>query len=137
LNYFTLSETLIYFFEKNCLIYLTNNRTPFEKEPREIIKKRREFLNNPDNSGCNFDNLINITILFCLGFIKAYWYTILKLHDKAGFKTKDIIVNFINWDNDLKIVKMITIYKYKIIYNFNNNQIDVFLKNEVQMININ
>ena len=32
---------------------------------------------------------------------------------------------------------MITIYKYKIIYNFNNNQIDVFLKNEVQMININ
>ena len=72
MNYFTLSETLIYFFEKNCLIYLTNNRTPFEKESREIIKKRREFLNNPDNSGCNFDNLINITILFCLGFIKAY-----------------------------------------------------------------
>ena len=32
---------------------------------------------------------------------------------------------------------MITIYKYKIIYNFNNNQIDVFLKNEVQMINKN
>jgi hypothetical protein len=81
--------------------------------------------------------MINIAILFCLGFIKAYWYTILKFHDKAGFKTKDIIVNFINWDNDLKIVKMITIYKYKIIYNFNNNQIDVFLKNEVQMININ
>ena len=128
LNYFTLSETLIYFFEKNALIYLSNNKKSFEKEPSEIFKKCREFLNNPDNSGSNYGKIINITILFCLGFIKAYCYTFIKLHDQTGFKQKDIIENFINGDEDMKIVKMIKLYIYKIIYNFNNKQIDVFLK---------
>ena len=128
LNYFTLSETLIYFFEKNALIYLSNNKKSFEKEPSEIFKKCREFLNNPDNSGSNYGKMINITILFCLGFIKAYCYTFIKLHDQTGFKPKDIIENFINGDEDMKIVKMIKLYIYKIIYNFNNKQIDVFLK---------
>ena len=128
MNYFTLSETLIYFFEKNSLIYLTNNKKSFEKEPSEIFKKCKEFLNNPENSGSNYGKLIYITILFCLGFIKAYCYTFIKLHDITGFDSKDIIKNFINGDEDMKIVKMIKLYIYKIIYNFNNKQIDVFLK---------
>ena len=123
-NYFALSETLLYLFEKNSLIYLKSNKKSLDKEPMEIFKDCNKFLENKDKSEKYYDKLKNIAKLFCLGFIKAFCYTFIKRHEKSGFEPKAIIDKINKYDK----MNMIKLYIYKIIYNLNNKQIDIFLK---------
>ena len=50
------------------------------------------------------------------------------MHDKPKFDPKEIIKEI----NDCDKTKMIKLYIYKIIFNQNNKQIDIFLKNEIK-----
>ena len=120
-NYFALSETLLYLFEKNSLIYLKTNKKSLDKEPMEIFKDCNKFLENKDKSEKYYDKLKNIAKLFCLGFIKAFCYTFIKRHEKSGFEPKAIIDKINKYDK----MNMIKLYIYKIIYNLNNKQIDI------------
>ena len=130
-NYFALSETLLYFFEKNSIIYLNNalysEKEPIllEKEPLDIFKDCIKYLNeNLKNPEKIKEKIKYITKLFCLGYIKTYCSTFIKMFDEPEpkFKEPEKIIQFIN-DNKLK--KMIKLYIYKIL--FNQNQIEVFL----------
>ena len=127
-NYFALSEALIYFFEKNSLIYLQDilKTKTLEDEPvveifKDSIKYLKKLLKNPKEL---FGKKINITKLFCLGYIKVYCFTFIKMHEKTNFKPDNIIEKIINKYDDYNMVKL---YIYKIIYNQNNREIDVFI----------
>jgi len=124
---FILSETLLYFFEKNSLIYLKANEN-IEDEPLEILKKCVEFLYyyifKKEKVALK---LKEICKLFCLGYIKTYIYTFInKFNDDKWKKSKNII-KVINGDNS--IYKMIRIYIFKILYN--NYKIDAFNKESI------
>ena len=77
-NYFALSETLIYFYEKNSLIYmLKTSLSSLEQEPLEILKDCNKYLDDLEkHSKKYYDKLIYITQLFCLSYIKSYWVPI-------------------------------------------------------------
>ena len=127
-NYFELSETLIYFFEKNSLIYLQKilNKETLEGEPKNIFKDSIKYLNtllkNPKEKSL-IGKLVNITKLFCFGYIKAFCFTFIKMNEKGKIKP-DNIIEIIN-SHDIK--NMIKLYIYKIIYNLNDRKIDVFM----------
>ena len=133
-NYFALSETLLYFFEKNSIIYLHNAlydvKEPIllENEPLDIFKECSyyldDFINNPEKCKENNNNIKYITQLYCLGYIKIYCFTFIKIFDEPVLKCKEPekIIDFIN-ENGLK--NIIKLYIYKIL--FNQNKIDVFL----------
>ena len=130
-HYFTLSETLLYFFEKNSLIYLKDNAKLLEKEPTDIFKECFKYLNDVFEPEDKFyGKLIHITKIFCLAYIKAFCYIFVKMHDKSEFQPKTIIEVFDKYDK-YNIVKMIKLYIYKIIYNQNDKQIDTFLKHDI------
>ena len=137
-NYFALSETLLYFFEKNSFIYLNNAlydlKEPIllENEPYEIFKDcinyLQKFINNQQNNEEKKD-IKNIAKLFCLGYIKVYCFTFIKMFDEPDpkFKETEKIIEIINKNQ----IKMIKLYIYKIL--FNQNKIDVFLNpNSIQ-----
>ena len=129
---FALSESLLYFFEKNSIIYLNNAlydlKEPIllEKEPLVIFKYCSNFLDNfiVKKNKLNKSEDKYIIQLYCLGYIKAYCYTFIKMFDEPEpkFKKPEIIIDSIN-ENKLK--SMIKLYIYKIL--FNQNKIDVFL----------
>ncbi len=68
--------------------------------------------------------------LFCLGYIKSYCYTFIKLIDICSTKLKDSskIIDEINKSDDIR--KSITLYIYKIIYYKNKKNIFLFLNSE-------
>jgi len=133
-NYLALTETLLYFFEKNSFIYLKNvlydEKEPLllEKEPMEVLKDCYKFLqdlideNKKDEIGKNNKY---ITKLFCLGYIKTFCYIFIKVFDddKAKFNDAEKIIDTIN--KKKSTCKMIKLYIYKILYN--RYQIDAFL----------
>ena len=132
-NYFALSETLLYFLEKNSIIYLNNalydTKEPklLEEEPLEIFKECSKFLHDFEKNQNKIEEKYNIKYiikLYCLGYIKTFCFTFIKMFDEQEPKCKnpDNIINAINED---KLSKMIKLYIYKILYN--QNQIDVFL----------
>ena len=142
-NYFTLSETLLYFYEKNSLIYLNDylkentkekeklKEKKLEEEPTDIFKDCYKYLNDDFEKKEKYKGkLIHITKIFCLAYIRAFCYIFVKMHNMPGFKPKNII-EVIN-NHDYNILKMIKLYIYKIIYNQNNKQIDVFLKDNIK-----
>lgn len=127
-NYFVLSETLIYFFEKNSSIYLQDilKTKTLEDEPvvdifKDSIKYLKKLLKNPKEL---FGKLINITKLFCLSYIKVYCYIFIKMHENTNFRPDNIIEKIIN---NYDVNDMVKLYIYKIIYNQNNRKIDVFI----------
>ena len=129
--YLALSETLIYFFERNSLIYLQDflEVETFVKEKKEhikIFKECNEFLYKLHNNLIN-EGLTYITELFCLGYIKSFCYAFIKMHDKKNFKP-DNIIEIIKESDKINMVKL---YIYKIIYNKNNRQMSVFLNSEI------
>ena len=133
--YLALSETMLYFFEKNSLIYFNfvlnkkKNKQSLFDEPLTIFLDCSDFLNDFKIDVDKFyGKNANITKLFCLGYIRAYCYTFIKMHDKPKFDPKDIIKEI----NDCDKIKMIKLYLYKIIFNLNNKQIDIFLKDEIK-----
>ena len=127
--YLALSETLIYFFEKNSLNYLKYflKKNSLKAEPLTIFKGCAEFLNKLKKDASKFhDKCVNITKLFCLAYIKAFCYTFIKLHEDSKFNPEEIIKEI----NECDKIKMVKLYIYKIIYNQNNKQIDILLKND-------
>ena len=144
--YLALSETVIYFFERNSLIYLKDfyDINKFVDEGKEkgkdegkdeenknrghlkIFKDCNKFLsklhNNSINEGCRF-----ITQLFCIAYIKSFCYTFIKLHSKKQFNPTNVI-NIINESDKINMVKL---YIYKLIYNKYNKQINVFTNKEI------
>ena len=128
---FVLKETLLYLFEKNSLIYLKPilNNQNIDGEPLEILKDCFEFLNNyilkPEKED---SKLKEICKLFCLGYIKTYCYTFIKMLSakKPNCKEPLKIIEIINGKEPIS--KMIRIYIYKILYN--NYKIDAFINEE-------
>jgi len=131
--YLSLSETLIYFFEKNSLIYLKyilkNKKESLETEPLTIFEDCNKFLFDFKKDASKFHNKnANITKLFCLGYIKSYCYTFIKMHDDPEFKPDNIIKKINKCDK----IKMVKLYIYKIIFNHNNKQINIFFNDDTQ-----
>ena len=126
--YLALSEAMIYFFERNSLIYLKDfsDVETFVEEKKGghlvVFKECNEFLSKNNNEGLTY-----ITELFCIGYIKSFCYTFIKMHNKKKFNPENII-KIINESDKMKMVKL---YIYKIIYNKNNRQINVFLNSEI------
>jgi len=126
-NYLALSETLIYFFEKNSLIYLKNKS--LEEEPLDIFKDCNEFLFKLKKNPCGYCfKSANITKLFCIGYIKSYCFIFIKMHDQSKFKPEKIIEQ-INKSDKIKMVKL---YIYKIIYNQYKKQINIFFNDNIK-----
>ena len=129
--YLALSEAMIYLFERNSLIYLkkfSDVKTFIKESEKEghlmIFKECNKFLDkyNHINEGLTY-----ITKLFYIGYIKSFCYTFIKMHDKNKFNPKNVI-KIINKSDKINMVKL---YIYKIIYNKNNKQINVFLNSEI------
>ena len=129
--YLALSETLIYFFERNSIMYLQDflDVEIFSKEKKEhikIFKECNEFLYKLHNN-IIYEGLTYITELFCLGYIKSFCYMFIKMHDKKNFNPENIIKIIKESDK----INMVKLYIYKIIYNKNNKQMSIFLNSEI------
>ena len=131
--YLQLSESLIYFFEKNSLVYLKQSSDlKDDKDDKDdtglkvltVFKESNHFL-------CEFNSISEgnayITKLFCISYIKSYCYLFIKMHDKKEFNPDDIIKSIIKYDKS----NMVKLYLYKIIFNKNKRQINVFLDNTI------
>ena len=68
--------------------------------------------------------------LFCIGYIRVYCYTFIKLKDPLS------IVNLLEKLKENKMNGIIKLYLYKIINNQNQKQLDVFLNKNIKK-NIN
>ena len=131
-NHFALSETLLYFFEKKSIIYLNNAlynlKEPIflENEPLDIFKDCSEFLGNLIKNRKN-NSIKYIPQLYCLGYIKVFCFTFIKMFDEyePKFKEPEKIIEVINKNIIKKVIKL---YIYKIL--FNQNKIDVFFKSK-------
>ena len=140
-NYFALTETLLYFFEKNSFIYLNKILKDFwkinnkkenitlddEKEPLNVFKKCIINLDEYNDKNSNENKNKNISKLFCIGFIKTYCYMFINFiekneNDKLKNPTK--IIKEINKSKTAS--KIITLYIYKIIYNINHKDAYLF-----------
>ena len=133
--YLSLSETIIYFFEKNSLNYLyfvlnkKKNKQTLEDDPLLIFLDCNDFLYDFKIDTDKFYNkCANITKLFCLGYIKSFCYMFIKRHDKPKFDPEEIIKE-INLCDKIKMVKL---YIFKIIFNQNNKQFDILLQNTIR-----
>ena len=140
---FVLGESLLYFFEKCSSIYLkiilgskdeNDKIIRLEDEPLNVLKKSIQLLYfyifKPDQLN---GTLKELGKLFCLGYIKTYCNTFIKMFDESKPKCKEpnkIIDIFNGKDSKYKdsIYKMIRLYLYKVLYN--NYKIDVFINKE-------
>ena len=95
-----------------------------DEKPFGIFKECIQFLTKFKKNALKFrGKSVHITKLFCIGYIKLYCHTFIKMHDKPKFSPEKII----NQINKCKELKMVEIYIYKIKYNQNKKQINVFL----------
>ena len=124
--YLALSDTLLYFFEKNSLMYLKDEDEDKEDPKLKIFKKCNKFLDELQKDKIA-SGLTYITKLFCIGYIKSFCYTFIKNHDKKKFNPEDII-KVINKSDEINMIKL---YIYKIIFNKYNKQINVFLNSNI------
>ena len=135
-NYFALTETLLYFFEKKSLNYFKNifrsskeekESTLLEKEPMDIFKECINYLQDLiDEKKKKYDkNNKYVTKFFCLGYVRIFCQIFIKMFDSddAKFKEPDKIIEFLNEKKTIN--KMIRLYIYKILYN--KYQINAFL----------
>ena len=142
--YLSLSETIIYFFEKNSLTYfeyiLKEEEQSLSEEPLEIFEECNIFLSELQKSAIKFhEKCYRITKLFCIGYIKSFCYTFIKMHDKTDFVPENIInkINELgsqeNESDEIKNeIKMVKLYIYKIIYNLCNKQMHIFLNDNTK-----
>ena len=137
-NYLTLTETLLYFFEKNSFIYLNKILNEYivtkdkkkekekytldeENEPLKVFKNCIKNLDEYNDKNKNKNKNKNITKLFCIGFIKAFCYTFINFinkDEKDKIKDPKKIIKEINSSKTAS--KIITLYIYKVIYNIND-----------------
>ena len=123
---FALTNTLLYFFEKNSLIYLKDQS--LEGEPLDVFEECNKFLSdlNENNIELHGKN-IHITKLFCIGYIKSYCFIFIKNHELSDFEPDNIIKKI----NALGEREIIEIYIYKLIYNQNKKQINIFFNDSI------
>ena len=139
-NYFSLQETMLSFFEKNALIYLKNalysdkdadNIYIDEGIPLDIFEDCVKFLCKYNFTDKLSGEIKHIRKLLCIGYIKVYCYTFIKMIDDNNPKLKDplSIVNLLEKlkEKENKMNGIIKLYIYKTIYNQNEKQLDVFL----------
>ena len=137
-NYFTLTETLLYFFEKNSCIYLNKIMKEKNKEKKvitlddeeEVLKIFKNSITNLEeynNEKKNKDKNKNISKLFSISYIKVYCYNFIQILQNEEKEKINEPKNIINVINESKILyKIITLYIYKIIYNFNDRDPFIF-----------
>ena len=127
-NYLSLSETMLYFCEKNSIIYFQNTAKDsilLENEPLDIFEKCIAFLKDYIKKSKKIEKkLKNVSKIYCIGYIKAFCSTFVKTFDdvKPKFKDLDKIIDSIN-KNDIN--NMVKLYIYKIL--FNEKHLDAFL----------
>ena len=133
--YLALSETILYFFEKNSLIYLEyilkeEEEESLSDEPLDIFQECNEFLSEFKSHEIKYHGqFVNITKLFCIGYIKSFCYIFIKMHDKVDFDPEEIISKI----NECDKIKMVKLYIYKIIYNLCKKQMHVFLNDSTKI----
>lgn len=140
-NYFALTETLLYFFEKNSLTYLNKILKDFwkinnkkenitlddEKEPLNVFKKCIINLDEYNDKNSTDDKNKNISKLFSIGFIKTFCFMFINFIEKNEndkLKNPSKIIKEINKSKTSS--KIITLYIYKIIYNINHKYAYLF-----------
>ena len=151
--YNALNETLLYYFEKNALMYFNDifhgkEKILFENDEGEEDKKAKEedkklekrigplklfnkcvkYLSDYKKGNNKLDGKNkNICKLFCLGYLRAYCNKFIDLIDSNSQNLKDIskIINEIN--NSKELSKIISFYVWKNIYNKNKKNIDIFI----------
>ena len=125
--YISLSEILIYFFERISLLYLklfSKKKESFIEEKENlrhlyVFKECNKFLSELNKNEIDEGLNANITKLFC--------YTFIKMHNKRRFKPENVI-KIINESDEIKMVKL---YIYKTIYNQNKKQMNTFLDSDI------
>ena len=147
-NYIALSETLLYYFEKNSLINFHNifhdkEKILFENDqekpkdhppygPLKLFKECVKYLNKYLNEIKKLNNKNkNICKLFCIGYIKSFCYTFINLIESCSPNLEDVskIIKEINKGGTMK--EIIKLYIYKIIYNKNYKSIDAFKNDKI------
>ena len=140
-NYFSLTETLLYFFEKKSLNYFKNIFYPskeekdaplMEKEPLDIFKECINFLQDLEEKKKKYDKNNKYTCkLFCLGYIRIFCHIFINMFDadEVKFKDPEKIITLINGKKTIN--KMIRLYIYKIL--FNKYQINAFLNKNYKL----
>ena len=142
--YYTLSDTLLYYFEKNSLMYFNNiflSHVKFENKeekkekekviyygPLKLFKDCVIFLNLYKKGSFDKEKTNkNLAKLFCIGYIKSYCFKYIDLFESnSPYLEKDIdIISEVN--NSKSLSKIISFYIWKIIYYKNNKNIDIFL----------
>ena len=143
--YNSLSETLLYYFEKNSFMYfhdifyekekfLLDNDDNEDKEAKKSMGPLKLFNNcvkilNDYYKGKNQlnDKNKNMCKLFCLGYIRAYCYMFTKLiyPGSSNLGNSSKIIKEIN--NSKALTNIISLYIWKTIYNKHKKNIDIFL----------
>lgn len=158
-----LNETLLYYFEKNALMYfqdifhgkdkiLFDNDEDEDKDkktkdedkkikeedkktqrigPLKLFNKSVKYLIDYNEGKKKLEGKNkNICKLFCLGYLRAYCYKFIDLidTDSPNLENKTKIIKEINNTKDL--CKIISIYVWKVIYNKNKKNIDLFINQE-------
>jgi len=154
--YNALNETLLYYFEKNSLIYFYDishgketilfdnddddkNKDNKDKDkknekkigPLKLFNKCVKYLLDYNKEIEKFEGKNkNICKLFCLGYIRAYCNKFIDLVDSESPNLGDAskIIKEINNSKDL--TKNISFYVWKAIYNKNKKNIDIFINPE-------
>ena len=138
-----LEDALLYYFEKNSLMYFDNifngenkiflDLEDYNKENKKIKGPLKLFedcinclIDYKNNKNFKEKNK-NICKLFCLGYIKAYCYTFINLSELSSpyLNEKSNIIEKVN--NAGILAKNISFYIGKIIYNKNKKNIDLFI----------
>ncbi len=155
--YNALNETLLYYFEKNTLMYFNDifsgkekllfdndddedkdkkSKNEDKKEgkiigPLSLFNKCVKYLLDYNKGNKKLEGKIkNLCKLFCLGYIRAYCYKFIDLIDLDSPNLGDIskIIKEIN--NSKELTKNISFYIWKAIYNKNQKNIDLFINPE-------
>ena len=148
--YNALSETLLYYFEKNSLMYFKNlfhnkEKIFFDNKdenpivgPLKLFKDCIKFLNNYNKENSYKNNSYkesknkNLNKLFCIAYIKTYCYTFIDLFESNNpifeRQSQSNIIKEIN--NAKSLNQIISFYILKLIYYKNNENIDIFIDPE-------
>ena len=129
-----LSHILMYYFEKMSQIYLDNyfksktdkkeEKNLLEKEPLDVFKKCIDLLSKNASSG---SKIINVSKLLYIGYIRVFLYKFeenIRIKSEKLIEPKEIIKEINALKNNISFI--IELYFYKIIYNKNNKDINVF-----------
>ena len=149
--YNALNETLLYYFEKNSLMYFydishgketilfdnddddKNKDKKAEQKigPLKLFNKCVKYLLDYNKEIEKFEGKNkNICKLFCLGYIRAYCNKFIDLVDSESPNLGDVTKIIKEINNSKDFTKNISFYVWKAIYNKNKKNIDVFINPE-------